>query len=356
MVSVRKTNDFMMIKKEWEKLYVSNPKLSYYQSMPIMGALWRYLLPYRLILRISPRFYVFSENGNVIMILPLFKKWFSDKYTGYGYKAGLGYIDAVYPEDIGVDTISECLSVLKDNVGFMHLCLEHVQAETMLGKWLLGNGGKNAEEGYTVIPFPKEYESYYNSLSKHMKQNLRTAYNRLKTDEKEFEFECVPYSEMNGLEKELQSLYIDRQVSKYKKSRLYKFFVKYIDLGTKIHHSKDIDVRAFVLRINGNLAAYYDGIFSDRGIIVPRFAIADGFNRYSPGVMLLNESVKYLIEEGEKSIDLTHGTEAYKLSMGGEVHQCVECEMKAGDKMGLISGISWGWAEKNMRKRDNIGK
>ncbi len=323
MIVVRKTNSFSKIRQEWKELYENNTELSYYQSVQIMDVLWHNLLPYRLVLRISPRFYVFTENEKIVMILPLFKKWFSNIHTGYGFKAGLGYIDAAYPKDIDDETITECLKILGEEDD-IRLNIEHVQSKTALGRWLIRNGGAYAEEGYTVIDLPEDYETYYCSLSKHMKQNLRTAYNRLKTDEGEYEFACIPYAEMHGLENELQKLYLERQVNKYGKGRLYKFFVKYIDLGTKIQRVKDVDERAFILRINGRLAAYYDGIFSDRGITVPRLAIADGFNRYSPGVMLLNESIKYLIENGEKSVDLTHGTENYKLSMGGRVNQCVE--------------------------------
>lgn len=333
MVSVSVTKDFMRVKDDWEKLYEKNPQLSFYQSLPMMSALWRNLLPYRLALRISPRFYVFKEDENTIMIFPLFKRWFSGIYTGYGYKAGLGYIDAVYPEDINVGTMSDCFYALKQNAGKMSIDLQHVKAGTAFGRWLQSNGGMVSEEGYTIIPFLEDYESYYSSLSKHMKQNIRTAYNRLKTDDGEYGFECVSYSKMHGLEKELQRLYIDRQMSKYNKSWLYGFFVKYIDFGTKIQHEKDIDVRAFVLRINGKIAAYYDGIFSDRGIIVPRLAIAEGFDRYSPGVMLLNESIKFLIKEGKQSIDLTHGTENYKLFMGGKIHQCVGLKVTVENKV-----------------------
>ena len=340
MISVAVTDNFMKVRDDWGKLYEGNARLSYYQSQQMMSVLWKNLLLYRLILRISPRFYVFREDGCTVMILPLFKKWLSNGYTGYGYKAGLGYIDAVYPDNITDRTLSECFYELNQNIGKAKIDLQHVRFETGFGNWLNKNGGDLSEEGYTIIPFPEDYESYYGSLSKHMKQNLRTAYNRLKTDDGEYEFECIPYSEMKDLRKELQTLYIDRQISKYKKSRLYKYFVKYVDLGTKIQESKNIDVRAFVLRINGKIAAFYDGIFSDRGIIVPRLAITDGFDRYSPGVMLLNESIKYLIENGEKSIDLTHGTEGYKLSMGGEVHQCVECEMEMGEEMSVIPDLT----------------
>ncbi len=328
MISVSVTNDFMKIKDDWNRLYESNNHLSYYQSSAVMSTLWRGLYPYRFILRISPRFYVFRNDREVIMILPLFKRWLSNKYTGYGYKAGIGYIDAVYADSISESELSCCFRALRTKYSSMMILMQHVQSETALGNWIQNNSKVVSNTEYTIIPLYADYNMYYSSLSKHMKQNLRTAYNRLSTDNGTYEFECISYSQMDGLDKDLQSLYIERQIKKYGKNWLYKFFVKHVDLGTKIQRSKEIDIRAFILRINGRIAAYYDGLFSSRGVIVPRLAIADGFDRYSPGVMLLNESIKYLIGSGMEYIDLTHGTEEYKLFMGGSVHKCVGCKLE----------------------------
>ena len=327
MIEIKETNNYLDIREQWEKLCENNEDISYYQSIEAMDLLWENLKPYRFIHRINPRFFLFYKNNEIIMILPVFKRWLSKECVGYGYKAGFGYIGAVYIDNIGNDLLLECFSLLR-SIKNIRITINRVKAETSLGMCLKEYGGEVSEEGYTVIDMPDNYNDYYNSLSKHMKQNLRTAYNRLKTDKCEYTFECIPYSQMKSEQsKELEKLYIDRQIYKYKKSKLYSFFVRNIDLETKMQKSKNVDIRAFVLRINGMVSAYFDGIYNNGEVIVPRLAIADGFNRYSPGVILLNESIKHLIENKIDSIDLTHGQENYKISMGGKVHQCIECKI-----------------------------
>lgn len=123
-------------------------------------------------------------------------------------------------------------------------------------------------------------------------------------------------------------MYIDRQKMRYEKSLFYGLFVKYVDLGTKIQRGCGVTVCAYVLYINNRIAAFFDSISAGKTIIIPRLAISDEFNRYSPGMILINESVKSLIDERISVVDLTHGTEQYKLSMGGIVNHCVEKEME----------------------------
>lgn len=329
MVRVVKVNSFTEIEKEWGYLLKHNSGFSYYQSVPYMRVLWSNILPYCLVLRVVPRFFLFSENGEIKLILPLFKKLFKNEYTLYGYRTGVGYLDAIYSDELRLSDFSNCFYELKNYIKGSIIRFEHVRYENTLGKWLLMNGGHISEKGCTEIVLPDCYDEYYQSLGKHMKQNIRTSYNRLDTDKCQYVFKCKSYSGMPGdLSKKLNQMYITRQISKYKKSKLYSYFVKYIDLGTRIHKSSDLDVRAFILLINNQIASYFDAIIADKVIIVPRLAISDTFNRYSPGVILINESIKHLVGQGIKSMDLTHGTEAYKLSMGGVVHNCVEATIK----------------------------
>lgn len=324
MVEIEKTESFNEIDGIWGRLYNENESLTYYQSPEFMRTLWENILPYRVILRVKPVFYVFKKDNQPVFILPLFKTILKNEYVLFGRKAGVGYLDAVYKDDITDEEFKECFEVLKKDT---RVSFEHVRSETALGRWLLTDGGEISGEGCTEIPLPDSYEDYYRALSKHMRQNIRTAYNRLKTDGGEIKYEFYDYSEMpDELYDRLQRMYIDRQINRYGKSKLYKYFVKYVDIGTKIQKSKRIKEKAFVLKINGEIAAYYDAIYADDGktVIVPRLAIADGFNRYSPGMMLINESIKTLIGEKIKCMDLTHGTEPYKLSMGGVEKYCVE--------------------------------
>ena len=54
-------------------------------------------------------------------------------------------------------------------------------------------------------------------------------------------------------------------------------------------------------------------------ILVPRLAINGNFSRYSPGIILINETVKYIKNEmnNVNVFDLSKGAEQYKFVMGG---------------------------------------
>ena len=53
-------------------------------------------------------------------------------------------------------------------------------------------------------------------------------------------------------------------------------------------------------------------------IVIPRLAIDDQFRFYSPGYLLICETMKYLLENNSsiKNIDLCRGTEKYKTDLG----------------------------------------
>ncbi len=69
------------------------------------------------------------------------------------------------------------------------------------------------------------------------------------------------------------------------------------------------------------LAAFWAGYFSPSGesVTVPRLAINLQFSRYSPGSILINESIKEFHNSYPevRELDLSSGTEKYKYDMGG---------------------------------------
>ncbi|PIK21234.1 GNAT family N-acetyltransferase [Prevotella intermedia] len=75
--------------------------------------------------------------------------------------------------------------------------------------------------------------------------------------------------------------------------------------------------------IDGQLSAFMSG-FKDQNnttLIIPRLSINNDFLFYSPGLMLVNETIKYLYNQSTiRELDLSQGTEKYKFDMGGESH------------------------------------
>lgn len=75
------------------------------------------------------------------------------------------------------------------------------------------------------------------------------------------------------------------------------------------------------LWIEGQLAAFVGGYLSDNGrFFIPFLKYNMDFKRYSPGGVVINESIKYLCQSNYdlKYYDLLTGDEPYKYSYGGE--------------------------------------
>lgn len=82
--------------------------------------------------------------------------------------------------------------------------------------------------------------------------------------------------------------------------------------------------------INGNLAAFMSGVldFSNRSAVIPRLSINNDFSKYSPGIVLINEMAKVIIND--KSIDcldLSKGDEKYKYQMGGKEYKSFDFDI-----------------------------
>jgi hypothetical protein len=77
-----------------------------------------------------------------------------------------------------------------------------------------------------------------------------------------------------------------------------------------------------ILYIDDKIAGYCAGFsYHDEKLIIPFLAIDSNFSRYSPGGILITETIKFLVENYKfKYFDLSRGDENYKLVYGGVKH------------------------------------
>lgn len=331
MITIQCHKRFKDVELTWRLLW-NTKNSTIYQSPEYIKMVCKCFFPYTFILRKRPRFIVFYEDETPIMILPLFKSWFRKSYVLFGYKAGCGYLDAVYDKDMTLEKIGKCFEVLYRAKGIHSIQTYHVKEESLLGQYILQTQKNFQKSECTTIALPETFDEYNALLSKNSRQNIRTAYNRLAKQEKQYKLEIYDASKMpKKLRNELLKLYAERQVIHYKKAGgfLYKFFIRFIDVGTKLQTKFKGKSRVFLLKIDGQVAAYFDAIYTDTTIVIPRLAIKEEFNWFSPGIILLNESIKVLCAEKTiRVIDLTHGAERYKLAMGGTVTKCVQVNLQ----------------------------
>lgn len=160
-------------------------------------------------------------------------------------------------------------------------------------------------------------------LSKSVRQNLRTAYNRLSRNGDDITLEKYVPGDDPEIYRRALSLYCRRQAEAYTDGNLLTRAAHRLKL-LHSRQSKALGTLPFaltlLLKIREKPAACMTGILSADGktYAVPRLAIEPEFSFFSPGYILLSEAVRYFaMSGGPKVIDLSRGREKYKTDLGG---------------------------------------
>lgn len=103
-----------------------------------------------------------------------------------------------------------------------------------------------------------------------------------------------------------------------------------MDYSTKNYIKWNVGL-TIVLRINGRIASFCSGYINDNEYIVPRLSFSEKMKRYSPGMLLVNEVMKYIFTNKQIDVfDLSLGDEDYKLKMGGSKVKLKSGVLKSG--------------------------
>ena len=274
---------------------------------------------------------VYDESGMLIVLAPLYIDE-SGLCRCAGSTHNIDYQDFIYNSEdrdkvqLAIDII--CAELAKRGFGSLVVdkLVETSVTNTLLPTCRSDCGGMS--KSVSIELQISNWQGYFDSLGKHVRQNVRTAYNRIRRDGHKVSFAF--YSAV-GSGKELRDLtarrvlaqcrqlYLKRQEDKYHKSsfasKLWLSFLNYTAQSVPGENGF-----LSVMWFDGELAAYMEGYLNaDRKAIeVPRLAINDKFGWYSPGCVLIAELVKYLLSNTNiKKIDLCRGTEKYKYDMGG---------------------------------------
>lgn len=213
--------------------------------------------------------------------------------------------------------LPECLDILKSN--FNEVEFVKIDERSPLAKFLTDNVKKTSN---VLIAIPKDHENYIALLSKSVRQNIRTAYNRLKTDSHEIKLDVYSGGDDNLPIGEILGLYSRRHNDRYgvKTGLLKKWFLKTQSFATRYYRYAPNAI-TFMLYIDDKPAAFMSGLRSKNRLVVPRLSIDNDFKRYSPGVVLVVEVIKYLQQNTEIDVlDLSQGEEGYKFQLGGQIH------------------------------------
>lgn len=328
-----KTHYFIKsIKKQWLELEKCN-NIPVYQTYYVQHEIFKRLPVYSLPGKYKPLYCEVIEDGKTVLIAPLCKHNSGD-FGIIGQFNGIQSYDFIYDSNIGDEKAQEYLDVLLNYLGCEKIHITNMPETSLIFQVVKGcNIISNVKENSNVcIEFGEVYDNYYMSLSKHARQNIRTSYNRMNTDSCAWEFK---YYMRQDIECEVLDSTIDLYCKRHKErygvttSKIKKLYLKKLDFSTYIQRKSKNNIYA-TLFINGNLAAFMSGVldFSNRSAVIPRLSINNDFSKYSPGIVLINEMAKVIIND--KSIDcldLSKGDEKYKYQMGGKEYKSFDFDI-----------------------------
>lgn len=275
-----------------------------------------------------------DDFGNVKMIVPLYFKRGRKPKTIYILGSGTesDYLDFIYFKDVNKSDFETFFLALSEKYGDMTFKFDLIKENSELLKYL-----KSKQETVILSKNPcvelrveLMTDSHIQKLTKKTRQNIRTAYNRLESDNLKHNFIYCPAGNIDkNTRKSMFKTYKKRYKIKnseisflFKVKMLFRKSVTVDALNEAVKLKLDISVILFY--IGDDIAAFGLVLFSENKntLLVPRVSINIKYGRYSPGILMFNELINHLQSsimnvENRIVIDLTNGEEQYKYSLGG---------------------------------------
>lgn len=344
---VREIKHIRCLRTQYEKLARSaRPYQKFEMLLSVLG------LPDSLKARSRVRcFGVYGDDGEILLIAPL--RIHGNRARMVGNSESYNMSDLIYDTedcDLLEEAIGALLTYLRDRVcgkdyvfEWWFLCEESLSWVALRNMRARGLVTFDAEPVNNVqIPLPESYESYVKGLSKHARQNLRTAGNRLERDGHTMEVHFYPIYEGNpGVRREARKafagymdVYVKRREQRYHADRgrtwfLQRLLYRYLGYGWA---SAFFPMTLLAdISIDGETAAFLKSYMDrpHRTVTVPVLAIDQKWGFYSPGILLVSEFVRHLISMGEiDTLSMGRGEEKYKFDMGGEIYTTQNLEIR----------------------------
>lgn len=221
---------------------------------------------------------------------------------------------------------------IKEKYSYLQIFISNVRENTAISRFL---GKKNNSVSNMVsvsVSLLESRDEFNKTLSKHTKQNLRTALNRMNKDGLSYSLDVKKSVLDDDLIDTLLSMHMKRMITKntVHKSLMGKLISKYKLFIMLIKEKNNNIIRnsmktmnnsfTVVVRIEDHVAGYIYGLTEQNGVIrIMQNCIDENYKFYSPmfrGIydwVLDNcDNYKY------KVIDFTRGDEDYKYKLGGK--------------------------------------
>lgn len=261
------------------------------------------------------RYLAFIKDENIYAILPVLKK-----KTCCCSVYLLDYFDILYSNKMNKSEISKC--IIKDlNNNQISLHLSGVNENSNLYKLMKNKIAIKGETKCSAIKLESDntFDSFFKNLSKSVRQNIRTAYNRLQTDNKSIEYRDENKGTVKKTIRHYNKLYVVRRLKRYKNMSILKSICYYFNEPILSSILKSNHFKLVSIIIDGQIAGYMAGLLQNKVFYVPRLVINDKFAKYSAGMLLICEFIKHA--KGVDYLDLSSGSESYKKMLQAIEHK-----------------------------------
>lgn len=295
-------------------------------------------------LAVRTRYYVVERAGTPVLIAPL-RVHLAPISPGHrrgvhlvGRNGPADYLNLVYSE-FDPRAAGAALTAAVKDFGVSSVRLERMLVGTQAQKWASSLVGSTASDSDAVrLVLPSSTAEYSAMLSKSTRQNIRTAWNRARSDGVHLEVSIS--SELNAAEADaLAQLKRRREVNRHRRKssavdrvvagarRAY--FASMFASSEEARQAMTRTSRPWVLRVHadGAVCAFAFGLADNLGgsrtLRLLQVGIDEAFARYSPGLIGLHHFIDEELEHGRPHwdvIDFTRGEERYKFQLGGTSH------------------------------------
>ena len=327
-LKIRKHEHPKHLEEAWRRLYASNSALSPYQDFDFMQIAYVYsrFSPRRFDLK--PIFYEISDAaGETLLIAPLYIRRGMRQKTIYlfGDFVATSYLDMIYGPDLSLENFKGAMKKISEDLRWPVFCFNKINERSRLNDFIRTAYGDSLHihpKPCVEIPFSEDYDAYFQGLRPSTRHSVRKAHRRIERAGLELRIEI---SQDGPVDKEL----LDKMMNLYNKRAAERIKNPLLSVPLGIAKKKINPMtlalgslkHAFgsILYLDDKMAAICAGFHRRERIVLFYLGIDSDFGFYSPGGLLITETLKKLSSQGRFDVfDLTRGDEPYKFVYGGK--------------------------------------
>ena len=337
---IKNRTDLDSLSKEWKEIEKSKD-MTVFQSFD-----WNVLLfeeeKKRFFSSLYTKIIVITihKDNLVYGIAPLIIQKYSNKTKWFGREKGIyilghgswsDYLNLIYSDNFTNELFKEVVEYLKLKYKGYTLFITDLREDTRLASWLKSSNARISKKEVAVqvvkMNSPEEYEK---SLSKHVRQNLRTAKNRMEKAGIRYELKVLGKIDDNSLINQLTEIHIARMAKKNMITtdiihRVSSYIrIKYREKRERNNNIVSESMKTMnesclvIVYLDGDIAGYLYGLRDDSVIRIMQNCVKDEYKFYSP---LFRGAYDFILEQYSddsiRVVDFTRGDEQYKYNLGG---------------------------------------